>query len=198
MAYTQNVIVPEEITTGYGFILNSGQTMPSDPTTDISATVATCFGRIGEDGITRAFDSDSEDVKDMFGNVVATVKTSDSETFNFSMLDANETALKIFYGDDNVTGTVATGLTIHSNGKWARERGYIFRIIVGSTDTTVTYGLICIPRGKLTERGDQTIVGSDAIGHEITISAIPDTNGHRAYLYTSAPQNIEGATGTTN
>lgn len=190
MAYTQNVIVPEEITTGYGFILNSGQTMPTKPTEDISATVGSCFGRISEDGITRSFDSDSEDITDMFGNTVATVKTSDSETFNWSMLDANETALKIFYGPENVTGSVSEGLTIHSNGKWSKERGYIFRIIVDSTDTTVTYGLICIPKGKLTERGDQTFVGSDAVGHEITITALPDANGHRAYLYTSAPQTI--------
>ena len=198
MADTQNVIVPGEITTGYGFVGVSGAALPTDPTKDITEAVGKSFGRIGEDGITRSFSSDSEEIKDMFGNTVATVKTSDSETFGFSMLDVNETSLAIFYGAKNVTGSKETGFTIKSNGKWTSERSYILRFIVGEDETaeTVTYGLIVIPKGKLTERGDQTITGSDAIGHEITITALPDASGHRAYLYTSAPVSTK-ATGTT-
>lgn len=189
MAYEQNVIVPGEVATGYGFVGVAGATLPTDPTKDITETVGTCFGRIGEDGITRSFSSDSEEIKDMFGNTVATVKTSDSETFQFKMLDANAAALGVFYGSANVTGTKANGFTIKSNGKWASERAYIFRIIVAEDESaqTVTYGLIVIPKGKLTERGDQTIVGSDAVGHEVTITALPDATGNRAYLYTSKP-----------
>ena len=193
MSYVANVIAPQELTTGYGWVGSSSATSPSDPTTD-PGTGFDCYGRIGEDGITRSFDSDSEEIKDMFGNVIYTVRTSDSETWKWDMVDVNPTSLGIFYGTDSVSGTVSGGFTIQSNGKWSVERKYANRFIVSKTDTQVTYGLIVIPRGKITERGDQTFVGSDVIHHEVTIQALPDSSGNRAYLYTSAPQNISGTT----
>ena len=189
MAYDANVIAPQELVTGYGWIGSVTATKPTDPTID-PATGFSCYGRIGEDGITRSFDSDSEEIKDMFGNVIYTVTTSDSETFNWDMVDTNETSLKIFYGNDAVTGTKETGFQIKSMKSWTAERMYVNRFIMDKTDTTATYGLIVIPRGKITERGDQTIVGSDIIHHEITINAMPDADGVRAYLYISAPTNL--------
>lgn len=190
MAYIQNVIAPQELTTGYGWVGSTDATAPTSPTAD-PGTGFTCYGRIGEDGITRSFESDSEDISDMFGNVIYTVRTSDSETWNWDMVDVNPTSLGIFYGAESVTGSVEAGFTIQSNSAWSAERMYVNRFIVAKTDTKVTYGLVVIPRGKLTERGDQTFVGSDVIHHEITINALPDANGVRAYLYTSAPQDIE-------
>lgn len=189
MSYVANVIAPQELTTGYGWIASSSATAPTDPTLD-PGTGFDCYGRIGEDGITRSFDSDSEEIKDMFGNVIYTVTTSDSETWNWDMVDTNETSLKTFYGDESVTGSVENGFQIKSNKAWAIERMYVNRFIVSKTDTQVVYGLIVIPRGKISERGDQTLVGSDIIHHEITINAMPDAQGNRAYLYTSAPQNL--------
>ena len=197
MSYIANVIAPQELTTGYGWVGSTDATAPSNPAEDPGSGFA-CYGRIGEDGITRSFDSDSEDIQDMFGNVIYSVRTSDSETFNWDMVDVNPTSLGIFYGPESVTGSVDAGFTIRSNSAWSVERMYVNRFIMKKTDTQVTYGLIVIPRGKLTERGDQTFVGSDVVHHEITINALPDTNGVRAYLYTSAPQAISGATGTTN
>lgn len=190
MAYDANVIAPQELTTGYGWVGSTSATMPTDPTIDPASTVFACYGRIGEDGITRSFDSDSEEIQDMFGNVIYTVTTSDSETWNWDMVDTNKTSLGIFYGTESVNGDVDTGFQIKSNKAWAVERMYVNRFILSKTDTQVVYGLIVIPRGKITERGDQTLVGSDIIHHEITINAMQDSNGHRAYLYTSAPQAI--------
>lgn len=197
MSYVANVIAPQELTTGYGWVGSTSATKPTSPTTD-PGTGFTCYGRIGEDGITRSFDSDTEDIKDMFGNTIYTVRTSDAETWNWDMVDTNPTSLGIFYGEESVSGSVDAGFTIQSSSAWSVERMYVNRFIVKKTDTNVTYGLIVIPRGKVTERGDQTFVGSDVVHHEVTINALPDSTGVRAYLYTSAPQAISGATGTTN
>lgn len=193
MAYVANIIAPQELTTGYGWVGPTTATAPSDPNSDPGDSFA-CYGRIGEDGITRSFDSDAEEIKDMFGNVIFTVKTSDSETWNWDMVDTNPTSLSVFYGEEAVSGTVESGFTIQSNGSWAIERMFVNRFIFARTESTVTYGLAVIPRGKITERGDQTFVSSDVVRHEVTISAMPDSNGCRAYLYIGAPQPISGTT----
>lgn len=181
-----NVGVLKEPASGYGFVAPIGTTLPTDPTQDLASPFVS-FGRIGSDGITRSFDTDTDGVEDMFGNQIATLKTSDSETFNWSMVDINEQSLKIFYGDGAVTVGNNDSITILSNGSWSQARVYALRFILNETATTITYGLIVIPNGTVSERGDQDLTGTDAIGHEVTINADADGNGNRAYLYISAP-----------
>lgn len=184
---TKQIYIPKELASGYGFTAPLGTTLPTDPTAELPAAFKS-FGRIGTDGITRAFDSESEDIKDMFGNTAATATTTDSETFQYKMIDVNETSLSTFYGASAVTADVDGGFSIKSNGSWAVERVYAYRVILEATDTTVTYGLIVIPKGKISTRGEQTIKGAALVEHDITITALPDDAGNRAYLYISAPQ----------
>ncbi len=202
---TKQIYIPKELASGYGFTAPLGTTLPTDPTAELSEAFKS-FGRIGTDGITRAFDSESEDIQDMFGNTVATATTTDSETFQHKMIDVNETSLSTFYGANAVTADVDGGFAIKSNGSWAVERVYAYRFILEATDTTVTYGLIVIPKGKISTRGEQTIKGAALVEHDVTITALPDDQGNRAYLYISAPQPLtqtwtvtfdtDGATGT--
>lgn len=204
---TKQIYIPKELASGYGFTAPLGTTLPTDPTAELPAAFKS-FGRIGTDGITRAFDSESEDIQDMFGNTVATATTTDSETFQYKMIDVNETSLSTFYGASAVTADVDGGFSIKSNGSWAVERVYAYRVILEETDTTVTYGLIVIPKGKISTRGEQTIKGAALVEHDVTITALPDDQGNRAYLYISAPQPLtppetytisfdkNGATGT--
>ena len=59
---------------------------------------------------------------------------------------------------------------------------------------------VVIPDGKVSEVGDITYSDSDAIGYEITLSAMPDEDGVLHYEYiktTSATTGTTGATGTT-
>lgn len=183
---TKQIYIPKELASGYGFTAPLGTTLPSDPTQELPSAFAS-FGRIGTDGITRGFDSESEDIQDMFGNTVATATTTDSETFQYKMIDVNEASLGAFYGSGAVTALDGGGYRILSNGSWAVARTYAFRVILEATDTAVTYGLIVIPNGKVSTRGEQTIKGAALVEHDVTITALPDDSGNRAYLYISAP-----------
>lgn len=187
---TKQIYIPKELASGYGFTAPLGTTpLPDDPTQELPSAFAS-FGRIGTDGITRGFDSESEDIQDMFGNTVATATTTDSETFQFKMIDVNETSLGAFYGSNAVTALDGGGYRIVSNGSWAVARTYAFRVILEATDTATTYGLIVIPNGKISTRGEQTIKGAALVEHDVTVTALPDDSGNRAYLYISAPQPV--------
>jgi hypothetical protein len=193
---TKQIYIPKELASGYGFTAPLGTTpLPDDPTQELNSPFAS-FGRIGTDGITRGFDSESEDIQDMFGNTVATATTTDSETFQFKMIDVNETSLGAFYGSNAVTALDGGGYRIVSNGSWAVARTYAFRVILEATDTATTYGLIVIPNGKISTRGEQTIKGAALVEHDVTVTALPDDNGNRAYLYISAPQPVTPPTPT--
>lgn len=183
----KQIYIPKELTTGYGFVAPLGTALPQDPTADLPAAF-TSYGRIGEDGVTRSFESDTEETKDMFGNTLTTELTSDSETFQFKMVDANDASLATFYGPNAVVKQSDGGYVLKSNSSWSVPRIYAFRFILEATDTTTTYGLIVIPNGKISERGEQTIKGSAIMDHDVTINALPDNDGNRAYLYISAPQ----------
>ena len=99
--------------------------------------------------------------------------------------------LKEVYGADNVTGTLETGITVKANSKELEGHPVVIDMLLrdGTFQRTV------IPQGKISELGDISYTDSDAVGYEITLTALPDTDGNTHYEYKKAASTTSGGTG---
>lgn len=151
--------------------------------TDASSTLANgfkCLGYVGEDGVTNNDALGVGEVKAWGGDTVLNYTESHTDTFGCKLLEVmNEDVLKAVYGENNVSGDISTGITIKSN---ATERPYmvwVFEIVL--TDGALKR--IVIPSGKITEIGEIKYADNEAIGYEVTIGTVPDSNGNTHYEY---------------
>ena len=160
----------------------SGTTLPNDATTAL-ASAFVCLGYVSEDGLTNDNSPESEDIKAWGGDTVLTVQASKDDKFGFTLIEAlNADVLKTIYGDANVSGTLATGITVQANSKDLTE--YVWAI-----DMIMRGGAlkrIVIPAGKVSEVGTITYSDGDAVGYEVTLGTAPDSSGNTHYEYIKA------------
>jgi len=156
-----------------------GTTLPTDTTTSLDPLFK-CLGYVSEDGLSKGTNIESTDIKDWNGDNVLTIQTSKDATYKFKLIEyLNEDVQKFIHGSGNVTGALATGLTVIENGDEMEEHALVIDMILrGGTAERVV-----IPNGKVTEIADITYGGSDAIGYEVTLKCSPDASGNTAYKY---------------
>lgn len=154
-------------------------TLPTDATTDL-ATGFVKLGYVSEDGLTNGLDQDTESIKAWGGDTILTVRTSRTETFKFTLVQALDVdVLKEVYGQDNVTGDLTTGITVKHNGKELPRRAFVIDMLM----TGNAVKRIVVPFGQVTEVGDVTYVDGSAVGYETTVTCFPDAQGNTAYEY---------------
>ena len=157
-----------------------GTTLPTNATSDLdNAFIA--LGYISEDGLTNNNSAETEDVKAWGGDTVMSSQTAKDNKFTATFIEAlNIEVLKMIYGDDNVSGTLTTGITVRANSKEALGCAYV-------VDQIMREGAlkrIVIPNGKLSELGEIAYNDSDPVGYEATITALPGEDGdtHKEYI----------------
>lgn len=164
----------------------AGTTLPTDATTALG-NAFTQLGYITEDGLVNSNTSSSESIKAWGGDEVLVIDQGREDSFKYTLLEALDVnVLKQFYGADNVTGTLETGISISAKSNVVLPE----QVIVA--DMIMKDGVlkrIVIPNGKVAEVGDITYSDSDAIGYETTVKAIPDELGCTHYEYIEAPSN---------
>ena len=154
-------------------------TLPTDATTDL-ATDFVKLGYVSEDGLTNGLDQDVENIKAWGGDTILTVRTSRTETFKFTLVQALDVdVLKEVYGQDNVTGDLTTGITVKHNGKELPRRAFVIDMLM----TGNAVKRIVVPFGQVTEVGDVTYVDGSAVGYETTVTCFPDAQGNTVYEY---------------
>lgn len=167
---------------GAVYVAASGTTLPTDATTAL-ASAFKALGYCSEDGLTNSNSASSADIKAWGGDIVMTLQEEKPDTFKLTLIESlNLDVLKTIYGTSNVTGTLSTGVTVNATSEepsinvWA-----IDMVMTGNTKKRVV-----IPNGKISETGDIVYVDNEAVGYEITISALPDSNGktHIEYIKT--------------
>lgn len=156
-----------------------GTTLPTDATTALDAAFK-ALGYVSEDGLTNSNSPESDKLKAWGGDTVYAYQKSKDDTFKFKLIEGlNVEVMKAVYGDDNVTGTLDTGITVKANSTeqasccWVVEtilRGGVLKRIV-------------VPSANVTAVGDIVYKDSDAVGYDTTISASPDTAGQTHYEY---------------
>lgn len=156
-----------------------GTTLPTDATTALGEAFKS-LGYCSEDGLTNTNSPETDSVKAWGGDTVLPFQTAKEDNFGFTLIEAlNAEVLKAIYGSDNVTGNLATGITVTANADEAEEAVWVFDMILRDG----ALKRIVVPDGKITEVGEITYSDSDAVGYETTLAAMPDTSGNTHYEY---------------
>ena len=154
-----------------------GTTLP----TTADGTLDNAFvnvGYISEDGVEHDGSIESEEIKSWEQDTVLRPRTSRTDDFKFAMLEMlNPEALKIYYGDDNVTGTLETGIEVTVNANDTDPMSYVIDMI------TTSGGLhrIVIPSGVVSERESIPYKPNEGAMLGVTVAATAYTDGNTHY-----------------
>lgn len=160
---------------------SSTLTLPTDTTTAMSTlSDFVDLGYISEDGVANDNSPSADEIKAWGGAVVLTAQTEKPDTFAFTLISSKSAdVLKAVYGSTNVTGTLASGITVKATSDEAEAGAWVFDMVLEGGVAK----RIVVPEAKITEIGTINYNDSDAIGYELTITAIAhDGTTHFEYI----------------
>ena len=164
----------------------AGPTTATLPTnlTDVPGSEFESLGYVTEDGVTEAVSRDSEKKKAWGGQIVKILSTDHEATWSFALMEtANTAGLKAVYGEDNIIDDGTGQSLLKINADELPERSFIFDMLDKGSKIAKR---IVIPRGRVTEIGDVVYTHADTTAFEVTIEAMEDTDGNKAYVYTAS------------
>ena len=167
--------------------LSDSLTIPTDVSTSL-AEAFKCLGYVSEDGVTNSNAITTEKIKAWGGDTVLTPMTEREDTFQFTLIEMmNENVVKAVFGDSNVSVTDATSSTpklidVEANSDEQPECAWVIDMVLRGDKLK----RIVIPNGKITEIGDIVYKDDEAVGYEITVTALPDDDGNTHYEYMTA------------
>lgn len=164
----KNVSLGKPISTGCVWVAPSGTALPVDANSPLDDAFK-CVGYISEDGVTNAVDTDSTDVTDMGGVKVLSEISSYGETYQFAMLELNETSAKLRYGTANVEAPDEDTITIRHAMPTGESSVVVFEILLTGNKVK----RIVLPDATISDHGDIQYSAGDAITYDVTLAANP-------------------------
>ena len=179
MPTASNVSVGKPAVAGAVFVADIGTTLPTDAVTALD-NAFTPLGYVSEDGLTNSMSIDSDEVKAWGGDTVLTLQTGFSDTFGLTLIESlNPDVLKTVFGASNVSGTLAAGLSVNVNSQEPPAKSWVIEMLLRGGIVK----RIVIPSASVTERGEITYKDDEAIGYELTLTAVSDSAGNSHYEY---------------
>ena len=176
---TSNVTAGKPKIGGAVFRAALGTTAPTDATTALGDAFK-ALGYCSEDGLTNSNSPETTDIKAWGGDTVLNIQESKDDTFGLTLLEVlNIDVLSAVYGSENVTGALATGITVTANSDEAEAGVWVVDMVLRDGAAK----RIVVPNGKISEVGDIVYSDSEAVGYEVTITAMPDASGNTHYEY---------------
>lgn len=175
----ENVSASKPKVTGSIFRGAKGSVLPTDAKSKLNEAFAD-IGYIGDAGLTNSTELETGVIKAWGGDVVLNWREGKKDLFKFKMIEIlNPEVLKAVHGDDNVEGTLATGIAVKVNNADEAEHSWVFDMILkGGVPKRIV-----VPSAAVTAIGDVVYVGKDAVGYDITLTASADTDGNTHYEY---------------
>lgn len=163
------------------WVAPAGTALPADSTTALPEAYV-CLGYISDAGLTNSVSVDSESIYAWGGDEIIRDRTTRDESFNFSMVETNAEVMELVYGADNVTADAAAGtMVVMHNNLDLPEQVFVAEILLKNDGAK----RIVVPSAKVDDVGDIVYVDGEAIEYEVTIAALPDSDGNTAYEYIS-------------
>ncbi len=173
----ENVSGTKGVQGGYIFVAPAGAALP----TSIKDKLDSAFkvlGYISEDGYVESLETDSEDMKDMNGDLIHTEVTSRVESAKLTLAEIKAMTLKVMYGDGNVTDASGT-ITVKHNGNSSDEWSVVLDLVLKNGRRWRKV----VPLAKLDELGDLTLAVAELAARELGIKYLTDESGNTCYDY---------------
>lgn len=174
-----NVSVGKPKIGGAIWIAPLGTSLPNNAISDLSEDFKS-LGYVSEEGLVNSNSPSSDKVKAWGGDTVLNLQTDKPDDFKFTLIEVlNLEVLKLIYGEENVSGTLATGISIKANAEDMAEHVIVVDMIMRGN----VLKRIVLPQAKVTAVEDITYSDSAAVGYGTTVSAMPDSASNTHYEY---------------
>lgn len=163
---------------GVFFAAPAGTSAPTDASTTLAAAYLN-GGYVSDAGIVQTIDRSTSVLRDMGGDGVFVLDESHEVSYKLTPLEINPVTFAQIFGEDNVTSSGSDVTAVIINGNPLEEQVYVFDMRLTNGDLM----RVVVPRGIVTGTGDMTFKKGAPITSELTIAALPDAAGNKAYYY---------------
>lgn len=178
-----NVSFGKPKATGAVYVAPAGTPLPTTAWESLDSAFKG-MGYVSEDGLVNSVDTNTEEINAWGGDLVLVGQTTFKEMFTVNLIETNAEALKVYYGEDNVTVEGNGSITVKQTSEMLSNCVVVFELVL----TGGRIKRIVVPNAQIADRsGEITYVDGEAIAYPAVFVAYPDENGqtHTEYIATA-------------
>lgn len=179
----ENVSFGKPKATGAVYVAPAGTPLPTTAWAALNGAFEG-LGYVSEDGLVNGVETDTEEVNAWGGDLVLVGQTTFKEMFTVNLIETNEKALEVYYGEGNVVVEGDGSITVTQKNEMLPRVVVVFELVL----TGGRIKRIVVPHAQIADRsGEITYVDGEAIAYPAVFVAYPDENGetHKEYIATA-------------